>query len=183
MEEVVTHVRVMAKLGVDEIITSNAVGSLRAEYPVGALVCIEDHISSFVPNVLIGPNDDSLGERFVGMNNIYDSSLRKTAHEAADELGIDLLDGIYLQVTGPTYESKAEAEMFASLGADIIGMSTACEAIALKHMNVKILSISCITDYCPNVNNIDTTHEEVLKNADKVSHEFVSLIKAIVRKL
>lgn len=183
MEEVVTPVRVMAKLGVDEIITSNAVGSLRADYPVGSLVCIEDHIASFVPNVMIGPNDDSLGERFVGMDNIYDSSLRKTAHEAADELGIDLLDGIYLQVTGPSYESKAESEMYASLGADIVGMSTACEAIALKQMNMKLLSISCITDYCPNVDNKSTTHEEVLENADKVSSEFMNLVKAIIKKL
>lgn len=183
MEEVVTPVRVMARLGVDEIITSNASGSLRADYPVGSLVCIEDHIASFVPNVLIGPNDDSLGERFVGMDNTYDSSLREIAHEAADELGIDLLDGIYLQVTGPSYETKAEAEMYAALGADIIGMSTACEAIALKQMNVKLLSISCITAYCPNVENGDTTHEEVLKSAEGANDIFMNLIKTIVRKL
>ena len=183
MEEVVTPIRVMAKLGVDEIITSNAVGSLSADYPVGSLVCIEDHIASFVPDVLIGPNDDSLGEKFVGMDNTYDSSLRKTAHEAADELGITLLDGIYLQVTGPSYETKAESEMYAALGADIVGMSTACEAIALKQMNVKLLSVSCITDYCPNVDHVGTTHEEVLKNAEKESSEFVNLIKTIVRKL
>ncbi len=184
MEEVVTPVRVMAKLGVKAIITSNAVGSLRAEYPVGSLVCIEDHIASFVPDVLIGPHDSSLGERFVGMDNIYDSALRKTAHKAADKLGIHLLDGIYLQVTGPSYESKAESAMYASLGADIVGMSTACEAIALKQMNMKLLSISCITDYCPNVNNSSsTTHEEVLKNAEKVSQEFVALIKEIVKSV
>lgn len=183
MEEVVTPVRVMAKLGVDEIITSNAVGSLRADYPVGSLVCIEDHIASFVPNVMIGPNDDSLGERFVGMDNVYDSTLRKTAHEAADELGIDLLDGIYLQVTGPTFETKAESKMYAALGADMVGMSTACEAMAMKHMNVKMLSISCITNYCPNINDVSTTHEEVLKNAEKASREFVNLVKTIIKKL
>ena len=138
MEEVVTPVRVMAKLGADEIIISNASGSVRADYPVGSLVCIEDHIASFVPNVLIGQNDDSLGERFVGMDNAYDSSLRQMAHEAANELGMNLLDGVYLQVTGPSYETTAEAKMYASLGADVVGMSTACEVIALKQMNVKV---------------------------------------------
>ena len=183
MEEVVTPIRVMAKLGVDAIITSNAVGSLRSDYPVGSLVCIEDHIASFVQDPLIGPNDDPLGERFVGMNDIYDSALRQIAHEAADELGIDLLDGVYLQVTGPCYESKAESEMYAALGADIVGMSTACEAIALKQMNVKVLSFSCITDFCPNIAEETTTHEMVLKNAEKAGRDFVDLIKTVVRKI
>ena len=149
---------------------------------MGSLVCIEDHIASFVPNVLIGQNDDSLGERFVGMDNAYDSSLRQMAHEAANELGMNLLDGVYLQVTGPSYETTAEAKMYASLGADVVGMSTACEVIALKQMNVKVLAFSCITDYCPNVKNDGTSHEEVLKNAEKGSQEFVNLVKAIVKK-
>ena len=149
---------------------------------MGYLVCVEDHISSFVPDPLIGPNDDSLGERFVGMDNVYDSGLRQIAHEAANENGTNLLDGVYIQVTGPSYESAAEAKMYASLGADVIGMSTACEAMALKQMNVKTLAISCVTDYCSNVGNNSTTHEEVLKNAEKGSQEFVNLVKTIVKK-
>ena len=183
MEEVVTPVRVMSRLGADTVILSNAVGSLRKEYPVGTLVCIEDHIASFIPNPLIGQNDDELGPRFVGMSDPYDEGLRKIAHEVADELDIDIKDGIYLQVTGPTYETRSEADLYASLGADIVGMSTACETIALRHMGTRVLAFSCVTNFCPNVSGEPVTHEEVKENAEKVKGQFVALVKGVVKKI
>lgn len=183
MEQVVTPVRVMAKLGAETIILTNASGSMREDFEPGDLVCINDHIASFVPNPLIGQNDDDLGDRFVGMADAYDESLRAIAHEAAEETGIGLKDGVYLQVTGPTYETQAEAELYHSLGADIVGMSTACETIALRHMDVKVLGISCVTNYCPNVIDSATSHDEVEEISAKVSDKLIRLLKVTVKKM
>lgn len=183
MEEVVTPDRIMAKLGADTVIMTNAVGSLREDFKPGDLVCINDHISSFVPNPLIGQNDEELGERFTDMSEAYDKKLRKTAHKAADEVGVKLKDGVFVQVTGPSFETPAESELFRSLGADTVGMSTACETIALRHMGVKVLGINCVTNYCPNVTSGGTSHEEVQETADKVGAKMTKLVKRIVKKL
>ena len=183
MEEVVTPDRVMAKLGASTVIQTHAVGSLREDFEPGDLVCTNDHISSFIPNPLVGQNDEELGERFVGMADAYDESLRKTAHEAAEEVGIQLKDGVFLQVTGPTYETPAEAEMYASLGADTVGMSSVCETIALRHMGVKVLDLACVTNYCPNVVSESTSHDEVSENADKVSDKMIKLVKRTLKKI
>lgn len=181
MEEVVTPDRIMAKLGAETVILTNAVGSMRKDFAPGDLVCINDHIASFIPNPLIGQNDDELGSRFVGMSDAYDADLRKIAHRAADETDIELKDGVYLQVTGPTFETPAEAEMYASLGADTVGMSTACETIALRHMDVKVLGINCVTNYCPNVVGNSTSHEEVQETADQVSDKLITLVRQTVK--
>ena len=156
---------------------------MRKDFEPGDLVCIEDHIASFVPNPLIGQNDEELGERFVNMAESYDKGLRKIAHKAANEVGIELKDGVFLQVTGPTFETPAEAELYASLGADTVGMSTACETIALRHMGVKVLGINCVTNYCPNVTNEGTSHEEVQENADKAGNNMTKLVKTIVKNI
>ena len=182
MEEVVTPDRLMARLGAQTVILTNASGSMRKDFAPGNLVCINDHISSFVPNPLIGQNDEDLGERFVGMVDAYDPSLRKIAHKAAKETGITLKDGVYVQVTGPTFETPAEAEMYHSLGADIVGMSTVCETIALRHMGVKVLGISCVTNYCPNIVDSATTDDEVYETSAKMGDEFIRLIKRTVKK-
>ena len=100
-----------------------------------------------------------------------------------DELDIDIMDGVYLQVTGPTYETPAEAEMYASMGADVVGMSLACETIALRHMGTRVLGFSCVTDFCPNVDGGAVTHEMVKENAEKVSDRFVGLIKGVVKMI
>lgn len=154
---------------------------LEQGFQPGSLVCINDHIASFVPNPLIGQNDERLGERFVGMADAYDESLRGVAHQAAEELGIELKDGVYMQVTGPTFETPAEARAYASLGADVVGMSTACETIALRHMSVKVLGLSCVTNYCPNVVSEGTSHEEVQEEADKAGASMTALVKRTVK--
>lgn len=180
MEEVVTPDRIMAKLGAETIILTHAVGSMREDFKPGELACITDHIASFVPNPLIGQNDEELGDRFVGMTDAYDQSLRTIAHKAAEELDIELKDSVYMQVTGPTFETPAEAEAYASLGAETVGMSTAVETIALRHMGVRVLGISCITNYCPNVVSESTSHEEVQEAADKAADNMVSLVRRTV---
>ena len=183
MEEVVAPVRIMAKLGVETVILTNASGSMREDFAPGDLICINDHIASFVPNPLIGQNDEELGERFVSMVDAYDKSLRETAHAAAKELDIELKDGVYMQVTGPTFETPAEAKAYAAMGADVVGMSTACETIALRHMGVKVLGISCVTNYCPNVVSEGTSHEDVQEMADQIGGKMASLVKRTVRMI
>ena len=181
MEQVVTPDRVMAKLGADTIILTNAVGSLKKELKPGMIACVKDHISSFIPNPLIGQNDKELGERFVPMSYAYDPELRKIAHETAKELNMNLPDSVYLQVTGPTYETTAESEFYASCGADTVGMSTACETIALRHMGVKVLCFNCVSNYCPNVSGEGTSHEEVQDTVDKMSKDLVKLVGSTVK--
>ena len=183
MEEVVTPDRVMAKLGVDTVILTNAAGSMREDFKPGDVVCIKDHIASFIPNPLIGQNDEELGDRFVGMADAYDRSLRKIAHKAAKKENIELKDGIFLQVTGPTFETPAEAEFYASCGADTVAMSLACETIALRHMGVKVLGFNCVTNYCPNVVSEATSHDEVQETADLVSSKMVKLVKRTVKMI
>lgn len=183
MEEVVTPDRIMAKLGAGIVIQTHASGSLVKDLSPGTLVCDEDQISSFVPSPLIGQNDEELGERFVAMDDAYDPDLRKILHKAAKKENIDLKDGVFLQVTGPAFETEAESKMYASLGADTVGMSTACETIALRHMGVRVLSISCITNYCPNCTEGGTSHEEVKEAAHKAGADMVRLVKRTVKMI
>lgn len=183
MEEVVTPDRVMALLGADTVILTTASGSLNKDIPPGSLVCIKDQISSFIPSPLIGQNNDELGERFVPMADAYDPELRKLLHQTAKEEKIDLTDGVFLQVTGPCFETKAESELYASLGADTVSMSTACETIALRHMGVKVLGISCVTNYCPNCVDGGTSHDEVQETADKLGSDMIRLVRGTVKKI
>lgn len=183
MEEVVAPDRIMALLGAKTVILTNASGSLNPDFPPGTLVCIKDQIASFVPSPLIGPNDENLGERFVDMSEPYDKDLRKLLHKAAKEEGIALEDGVFLQVTGPQFESKAEAELYASLGADTVSMSTACETLALRHMGVKCLGISCVTNFCPNCADENVNHDDVQEAADRLGADMIRLVKGTLRQM
>ena len=182
MQQVVAPVRVMAALGADRIILTNAAGGLNVSYSPGTLMCIRDQITSFVPSPLVGPNDESFGPRFPEMSKVYDAELMRLLHETADEEGIPLVDGVYLQITGPAYETPAESSLYAQWGADAVGMSTACEAVALRHMGVRLLGLSCITDMAINNENTVTTHEQVQKIANEASKKLISLVKGTVLK-
>ena len=116
------------------------------------------------------------------MSRVYDAELMKLLHETADEKGIPLVDGVYLQITGPAYETPAESSLYAQWGADAVGMSTACEAVALRHMGVRLLGLSCITDMAINNENTVTTHEQVQKIANEASKKLISLVKGTVLK-
>ena len=182
MQQVVAPVRAMAALGADRIILTNAAGGLNVSYSPGTLMCIRDQITSFVPSPLVGPNDESFGPRFPEMSKVYDAELMRLLHETADEEGIPLVDGVYLQITGPAYETPAESSLYAQWGADAVGMSTACEAVALRHMGVRLLGLSCITDMAINNENTVTTHEQVQKIANEASKKLISLVKGTVLK-
>ena len=182
MQEVVTPVRVMARLGVEAIILTNAAGGLNENYHPGTLMCIRSQIAAFVPSPLVGPNNSKLGVRFPDMSVVYDPELRAKLHKVAEEKGIELEDGVYLQITGPAYETPEESMLYRLLGGDAVGMSTACEAIALHHMGVRVLGMSCITDMAIN-NGHTTTHEEIQEIARKASSRLITLVKGVLTEM
>ncbi|MBQ5310801.1 MAG: purine-nucleoside phosphorylase [Oscillospiraceae bacterium] len=182
MEQVVMPVRIMAKLGARAVILTNASGGLNRSYHPGTLMCIKDHNSAFVPSPLVGKNDDTLGTRFPDMSKVYDRQLRDILHRVADEQGTEIVDGIYLQITGPAYETPCESAMYAALGADAVGMSTAVEAAALRHMGIRVLGLSCITDMAIDNEDTVTTHEEIQRIADEAGTKLIALVKGTVKE-
>ena len=176
MQEVVMPVRVMAGLGAKILFITNASGGMNTSFKAGDLMLITDQISSFVPSPLIGENVDEWGTRFPSMNDIYDSKLRKIIEETAAENKIDLKQGVYLQTTGPQYESPAEVRMFRSLGGDAVAMSSAVEAVTARHMDMRVCGISCITNMAGGTESAPITHEEVKETADRVADMFKSLV-------
>ncbi|MCR5544336.1 MAG: purine-nucleoside phosphorylase [Eubacterium sp.] len=183
MDQVVMLVRVMALLGAKTIFLTNASGGLNRSFHPGTLMCINDHISSFIPSPLIGPNDDRLGTRFPEMSQVYNREYIKLMHEAADELGIELEDGVYLQVTGPAYESPAESRGYLAFGADAVGMSTVCEAVVLNAMGIKLLGLSCVTDMAIDNEEEFVTHEEVQAVANAASEKLKAIVRNTVKKI
>ena len=183
MQQVVTPSRVMALLGAKNIFLTNASGGLNRSFKPGTLMCINDHISAFVPSPLIGPNDDRLSTRFPEMSQVYNREYIKVMHQVADELEIQIEDGVYLQVTGPAYESPAESRAFAMLGADAVGMSTVCEAIVLNAMGENIIGLSCVTDMAIDNENEQLTHEEVQKVANQASEKLIQIVRNTVSRI
>ena len=182
MQEVVMPVRVMAGLGAKILYITNASGGMNTSFKAGDLMLITDQISSFVPSPLIGENVDEWGTRFPSMNDIYDCKLRKIIEETAEEKGIKLRQGTYLQTTGPQYESPAEVRMFRSLGGDAVGMSSAVEAITARHMDMRVCGVSCITNMAGGTESTPITHEEVKETADRVADEFKRLVTGSISK-
>lgn len=183
MQQVVTPSRVMALLGAKNIFLTNASGGLNRSFKPGTLMCINDHISAFVPSPLIGPNDERLSTRFPEMSQVYNREYIKVMHQVADELEIQLEDGVYLQVTGPAYESPAESRAFAMLGADAVGMSTVCEAIVLNAMGENIIGLSCVTDMAIDNENEQLTHEDVQKVANQASEKLIQIVRNTVSRI
>ena len=140
---------------------------------------ITDHIAVFVPNPLLGRNADMLGTRFPDMSEVYDTGLRNAVIKAADELGIDLKQGVYCQLTGPSYETPAEVRMLGMLGADAVGMSTAVEAIAARHMGMKVCGISLVTNMAAGISQNKLSHEEVKQAADAAGQKFGDLLEKV----
>lgn len=169
MADVVLPVRLMKMMGAKVLFLTNAAGGVNSDFSAGELMLIKDHISSFVPSPLIGPNIDELGTRFPDMSDIYNKELRVLIKKAAKKLGIPLQKGVYLQLTGPAYESPAEIRMCRLLGADAVGMSTACEAVAANHMGMKICGISFISNLACGMTDEPLSHKEVQEAADRVA--------------
>lgn len=176
MEDVVLPTRVMAQLGAKRLVLTNAAGGIGSQLEAGDLMLLTDHIASFVPSPLIGPNEDQFGTRFPDMTEVYSLRLREKALAAAQKLGIRLKQGVYLQTPGPQYETPSEIRMYQALGAHAVGMSTACEAMVARHMGMEVCGISCVTNLAAGLSDKALSHEEVQETADRVAQSFQSLV-------
>ena len=183
ISDVVLPTRLMKLMGAEVLFLTNAAGGVNFDFKAGDLMMITDQIGSFVPSPLIGPNIDELGLRFCDMSHVYDLDLQQVIRNAACKLGIDLKEGVYIQLTGPAFETPAEVRMCRTLGADAVGMSTACEAIAANHMGMKICGISCISNLGCGMTENPLTHEEVQETADRVAPLFRSLVTESIKAM
>ena len=179
--DVVLPVRLMGLLGAKTVILTNAAGGVNFNFQPGDLMMITDHITTVVPSPLIGANIDELGPRFPDMSEVYDKELREIIRQAARNTGISLQQGVYVQLTGPAYETPAEIRMCRIWGADAVGMSTACEAVAARHMGLKVCGISCITNMASGMSGKPLDHKEVQETADRVAEEFKKLVTETIR--
>ena len=177
MEDVLLPVRVLGVLGAKKLLLTNAAGGIGEGLAAGDLMLITDHIASFMPSPLRGRNEDALGPRFPDMSAVYDPDLRERMDQAAGELQISLRHGVYLQTPGPNYETPAEIRMYRALGADAVGMSTAIEAIAARHMGIKVCGVSCITNLAAGLSETPLSHEEVQAAADAAGERFRLLLR------
>jgi purine-nucleoside phosphorylase len=176
-------VRVLQRLGVNAVVLTNAAGGINPAYGQGALVVIRDHINLMGGSPLIGPNDERFGPRFPDMTYAYDRDYRKLALDQAKRLGIPLHEGIYAAMHGPSYETPAEIQMLARMGADLVGMSTVPEVIVARHMNVRVLAISCVTNMAAGLSGETINHEEVLETGLRVKGTFLALLRAALPKI
>lgn len=182
MEDVVLPTRLMKLMGAKTLFLTNAAGGVNYDFAAGDFMMITDQISSFVPSPLIGPNIEELGLRFCDMSEIYNKELRDILRAAAKDCGISLREGVYLQLSGPNFESPKEVDMCRILGGDAVGMSTACEAVAANHMGMEICGISCISNLGCGMSDQPLSHIEVQETADRVAPQFKRLItEAIIR--
>jgi purine-nucleoside phosphorylase len=181
--QVVFGVRVLGHLGVRTVVFTNAAGGINLTYQQGGLVLISDHINLQGFNPLIGPNDDSLGPRFPDMTDAYSAKLREIAKATAEELCIVLSEGVYVALSGPSYETPAEIRFLRAIGADLVGMSTVPEVIAANHMGLRCLAISCVTNMAAGILTRKIDHEEVLETGRRVRDTLVRLLTALLPRL
>jgi purine-nucleoside phosphorylase len=178
--EVVFPVRVLARMGIRALILTNAAGGINLEYKQGALVIIRDHINLQGQNPLVGPNDERFGPRFPDMTQAYSKHYRDIALQAARKMGKTVHEGVYAGLLGPSYEAPAEIRYLRSIGADLVGMSTIPEVIASRHMGVKVLAISCVTNMAAGILDQPLNHEEVLATAERVKGDFMGLVRGVL---
>ena len=181
MLSVVRPVRLMGMLGAAKLIVTNAAGAINRSFSAGELMLINGHISSFVPNPLTGPNIDELGERFTDMTEPYDKLMREAALRAAGDLGIVLREGVYCQLPGPSFETPQEIKMLSVLGADAVGMSTACEVIAARHMGMRVCGISCLSNMAAGIADKPLSHNDVMEASLTAGKNFRKLVVEIVK--
>jgi purine-nucleoside phosphorylase len=179
----VTPVRALHAAGAEVLVLTNAAGSLRTDLGPGRLMAISDHINLTGFNPLIGPNDESIGPRFPSLRDAYDPELRAELHAAASELGIDLGEGVYLAVSGPTFETPAEIRAFRTLGADAVGMSTVHETILARHAGMRVAAVSAISNLAEGMSNVPLSHEQTLADAQRAAGDLARLLEAFVGRL
>lgn len=183
MSEVVLPTRLMGMLGAKKLFLTNAAGGINETFQPGTLMMITDHITTAVPNPLIGPNVEELGVRFPDMSEVYSRRLQDVIRRSAEECGVEIREGVYVQLTGPSYETPAEIRMCRMWGGDAVGMSTACEAVAARHMGMEICGISCITNLAAGMSKTKLDHKEVQETADRVSADFKKLVTQIIANM
>lgn len=183
MTDVVLPTRLMGLLGAKKLILTNAAGGINEHFRPGDFMMITDHIATGVPSPLIGPNLEELGPRFPDMSEVYSRRIQDVIREAASDCGISLREGVYVQLTGSNYETPAEVKMCKIWGGDAVGMSTACEAVAARHMGMEIGGISCITNLAAGISKEKLDHKEVQETADRVSKDFKRLVTKIIETM
>ena len=181
VEQVVFPIRVLARMGVKTMIMTNAAGSVNVNYKPGELMILSDHINFMGVNPLIGHNEDTLGPRFFDMTETYDPILMSLAEKACSKVGMTVRKGVYISFLGPSYETPAEIKMARALGADAVGMSTVPEVIAARHMGVRVLGISCITNMAAGVLKKKLDHREVLETAEKVKEGLIDVLTRLIQ--
>lgn len=187
-QQVTFPIRVMRALGVDTLILTNAAGGLNHAYAVGDLMLLNDHINLVGMsgnNPLVGPNDDSLGERFIGMTQTYDRMLRQKALQVATDAGVTLHEGVYVCLSGPTFETPAEVRMLRNMGADAVGMSTVHEVLVARHGGMRVMAFSGITNVALDTleTTADANHEEVLEAGQLIVPRLTSVLRGVLKSL
>ena len=182
-QQVAFPIRVFARMGIKALILTNAAGGISLGYSQGALVLIRDHINLQGANPLVGPNDDRFGVRFPDMTHAYSKPYRTIAREEAEKLQIQLHEGVYAALLGPSYETPAEIEYLRRIGADLVGMSTAAEVIAARHMGLDVLAISCVTNMAAGILDQPLSHAEVMETGERVKSTFEALLKAVLPRV
>lgn len=182
-KEVAFPTRVLGRMGIRALVLTNAAGGINLEYKQGALVVVTDHINLQGTNPLIGPNDERFGLRFPDMTQAYWKPYREIALRVARRLGKTAYQGVYAGLSGPSYETPAEIRYLRTIGADLVGMSTIPEVIAARHMGLKVLAISCVTNMAAGISDEALNHEEVLKTGERVKGDFVALLRAVLPEI
>lgn len=183
LDHVTFPIRVMKELGIHTLIVTNAAGGVNLLFKTGVLMLISDHINFTGQNPLIGMNHPELGDRFPDMSEAYDPELRAIARKVAKEQELDIQEGIYVGLTGPSYETPAEIRMFRQWGADAVGMSTVPEVIVARHASLSVLGISCITNMASGILPQPLSHQEVMETGERVKDEFIRLIKGVLQQI
>jgi purine-nucleoside phosphorylase len=182
-QEITFPIRVFGRMGIRAVILTNAAGGIDLSYSQGALVLIRDHINLQGTNPLVGPNDDRFGPRFPDMTTAYAEEYRAIAKEEASKLNIILQEGVYAALLGPSYETPAEIEYLRRIGADLVGMSTVAEVIVARHMGMKVLAISCVTNMAAGILDKPLSHAEVMETGERVKSTFESLLSAVLPRI
>jgi len=183
LKDVIFPMRVFARMGIRAVILTNAAGGINRDFKQGCLVVLRDHINLQGSNPLIGPNDERFGLRFHDMTQAYWKTYREAALEEGRRLGIDIHEGVYVAVTGPSYETPAEIRALRTMGADLVGMSTVPEVIAARHMGIRVLGISCVTNMAAGILDQPINHLEVLETGERVKGQFVALLRAVIPRI
>jgi purine-nucleoside phosphorylase len=182
-QQITFPIRVFGRMGIRAVILTNAAGGIDLSYSQGALVLIRDHINLQGTNPLVGPNDDRFGPRFPDMTKAYAQEYRVIAREEAKKLNIPLHEGVYAALLGPSYETPAEIEYLRRIGADLVGMSTVAEVIVARHMGIKVLAMSCVTNMAAGILDQPLSHAEVMETGERVKSTFEALLRAVLPRV